>query len=160
MSTPAQIRKIHALKSRLKMSEQDYRNLIMETDDGFAVSSLEMSEESGERLIAILEDAALKAGVWQKPVRIGEGGSSSPNWVKRKYENLGERKGMASPAQLRMIAAMWAQVSRVPKDGRQKALQHFIHRLVGVDAMEFIEQRHVRIIVEAVRAMKRQKEAV
>ena len=78
----------------------------------------------------------------------------------RKYDSLGLRLGMASPAQLRLVEALWAQVSRQPDAAsRATALKKFMEREVCVAEMIWLEPRHIRVLVAALQAMARQKAA-
>lgn len=75
---------------------------------------------------------------------------------KERYDELGLRDGMATPAQLRKIEAMWMQVSRMPNHtAREKALQGFLKRIVGVQQIEWVEDWMVQKILNAIQHMKR-----
>jgi len=144
MITKRQIKKIHALKNRLGWSDEEYREYLMRESDGFATSCKDLREDEAERLIRKMEFLAVAKGVWQRY----EG-------VKR-YEGLGNREGMATPRQLRMIEAMWKEVSkyRRNKEARERSLRHFLRRIVGVDRLEFLEDYQVKKVVEAIKRMK------
>jgi len=75
---------------------------------------------------------------------------------KERYEELGRREGMATPAQLRMIEAMWMDVSRMPNHtAKERALQGFLKRITGVDDLRFLESWMVQKVVRAITAMQR-----
>ena len=77
---------------------------------------------------------------------------------KHRYDELGHRDGMASPAQLRMIESMWMEVSRMTTyAAREKALEGFLKRVVNVQQMEWIKSWQVRKIINAISHMKRSK---
>jgi hypothetical protein len=77
---------------------------------------------------------------------------------KNRYDELGHRDGMASPAQLRMIEGMWMEVSRMTTYvAREKALEGFLKRVVNVQQMEWIENWMVQKIINAISHMKRSK---
>jgi hypothetical protein len=81
---------------------------------------------------------------------------SSPSGRQR-YADLGRRDGMASPGQLRLIEALWMNVSRMPdREAKERALKGFLKRIVGVEDMRFIEGWMVQKIIRAVQAMGRQ----
>ncbi len=142
----AQIIRIHTLKSKLKMSEDDYRDAVQNIH-GFSMTSKDLSYAEAEELIKKLTERAIAAGVW----RDYSG--------KKRWEHLAGRKGFATPPQLRMIEAMWAGVSYThDRAGQQRALRKFLFRIVGVDAMEFIESKHVRKVVNAIKNIKRRHE--
>jgi hypothetical protein len=147
--TPMQIKKIHALKNRLGWTDEQYREYLMTEGDGFALSCKDLSEDEAEKLIRKMELAAAAKGVWK---RFGSGGV-------KKYDELGERPGMASPKQLRMIEAMWAEASKYKRntEARERALRYFLHRIAGVDRLEFLEQGQVQKIIKAIFKMKERR---
>ena len=138
--TTRQIRRIHALKNRLSLSEEEYRNWLSE----YGVrSSKELSFEEAERLIEDMEGLAIIEGVWERL----DG--------KRKYEDLGNREGMATPKQLRMIEALWRDVSRARSvKERERTLRSFLRNRFGIEDLRWVESWQVKKIVEALRAMK------
>ncbi len=143
-----QIKKIKTLQSKLKMSDKEYRLLLSEYWVG---SCKDLHYEEAQDLINRLEEKALKAGVWSRYSHRG----------KMKYEDLGERQGMASPKQLRMIEALWRDVSRTHNtELRQRALRKFIFRIVGVSDMRSIEKHQVQKIINAMDHMMRFKGAI
>ncbi len=140
--TAKQIKKIHTLISKLKMSDSEYRFLLSEY---WVNTSKDLSYIEAQALIQRLEERALKAGVWS---RYSERG-------KIRYEDLGKRQGMATPKQLRMIEAMWKEVSHIHNiERRQMALRRFIFRIVGVSDMRYLEAHHVPKVMKAIKAMK------
>jgi hypothetical protein len=143
--TKRQIKKIHTLVSKLGMSDEEYRLLL---SDYWVDTSKKLSYAEAEDLIQRLEREAIKKGVWSRYSLRG----------KMRYEDLGERPGMATPAQLRMIEAMWKEVSHIHNiERRQRALRRFIFRIVGVSDMRFLEVLHVKKVIKALNEMKRQK---
>lgn len=77
----------------------------------------------------------------------------------KKYEELGDRPGMAKPAQLRKIDAMWSAVTRqTTQKDRNKALNRWLDHHFHVSHMKFVEDHQVGKIVASLRAMKFQKE--
>ena len=75
-----------------------------------------------------------------------------------KFSELGDRPGwLASPKQLRMIDAMWAEVSRVPAGTeRDSALDSFVKRITGVDKLVWLPKHKVPAVLVAIRAMQQQ----
>ena len=137
-----QIKMIHILKEKLKMSDENYRDSLY---GYFEVeSSKELTSAQAAFYIKKLEEDAIKAGVWKKKV-----------WD---YTHLDGRKGMASSAQLRKIQGMWAEVSDCKtKRDREKALRKFIFRIAKVSDLRFLKVGMVRKIVKALSEMKKQK---
>jgi Protein of unknown function (DUF1018) len=75
---------------------------------------------------------------------------------KDRFSDLGYRDGMATPKQLRMIEAMWMDVSKMPTyAAREKALSGFLKRITGVENLRFVEDWMVQKIVKAIDHMKR-----
>jgi hypothetical protein len=77
-----------------------------------------------------------------------------------KWTALGERPGMASPAQLAMIECIWDQLeSYWNRDGngdRSKALQGFIKkRFDSVDHLRFLARDEAYKITEALKSIQR-----
>jgi len=149
--TLRQIKQIHALKNRLGWSDEQYRKYLMTEGDGFAMSCKDLSEAEAERLIRKMELAAAAKGVWKRY------GDSPDSTAARKYDDLGNRPGMATPKQLRMIEAMWADVSKYKRnaEARESALRYFLHHIVGVDNLRFLESWHVQKVVRALERMKK-----
>lgn len=81
----------------------------------------------------------------------------------KKYDNLGLRPGMATPAQLRLIEALWAQASRAETaQERHKTLQAFLQNRFHRSHITMVERELVQRVVKAISAMATQthKEAV
>lgn len=148
--TKLQIKIIHTLKSKLTLSDEEYRSWVMAHSDGFESSSLEMSYSQARALITDMKTEAVKRGVWADQAAARQ----------RKYDNLGNRPGMATPRQLRMIEFMWAGVSYTHDQGkRASALRKFIMKICGKSAMEFVESRDVAKLVNAMQSMKKERRA-
>lgn len=153
MITPVQIKKIHALKNRLGWSDEQYREYLMTEGDGFAMSCKDLSEPEADRLIKKMELAAAAKGVWEVRAEAQKNGSAEG--ASKKYDELAERPGMATPKQLRMIEAMWKDVSyHRNAEARERALRYFLNHIAGVDRLEFVEVRQVSKIVRALERMK------
>jgi hypothetical protein len=80
---------------------------------------------------------------------------SSLDISKDRFSDLGFREGMATPAQLRKIEAMWMGVSKMPNyTAKERALKGFLKRITGVEELRFIESWQVQKIIRALGAMK------
>jgi hypothetical protein len=147
---PAQVRIIHVLKSKLRMEESDYRQMLA----GYGVTT----SKDLTRLQAADLTMKLQAATNPKPTRE----TSSPSIYIRKYDELGHRPGMGSPPQLRKIEAMWADVSRQPDAAsRATALRRFLKIICGVEEITWLETtpvNHVSKVLRALESMKRNKE--
>ncbi|MEW6115352.1 MAG: regulatory protein GemA [Nitrospirota bacterium] len=140
-----QIRKIHTLKSALKLSDDEYREKVQEIH-GFSGTSKDLTYDEAETLIRAMESEALSKGVWQRRVS-----------RKSKYEYLGDREGMATPKQLRMIEAIWKDVSRYhAEDERARALRSFLFKRFKVSDVKFITSRQASKIIWSLFNMSRE----
>ena len=139
--TPGQIKKLHALKRALAFDDATYRAVLERFG---AASSKDLSPRALARCIEQLEQDAAEAGVWQ-----ARGGAPAPR----------KRPGAASDAQLRLIAALWKQVSRQPTEAdRKKALEAFTKRITGKPTLAWCGQRDVEKLVSALEAMGAKRE--
>lgn len=137
MSTAKQRKKIGFLRKILNLTEECYRDVLA----GYGVSSSKnLSEFQAEKLIIQLHKNAISTGVL-KPY---------------KYNDLAARsKKMASPKQLRMIEAMWFNISFKKTDlERKTAFEHFICKITGKQKLRFLTAVDIRKIVEALKSMK------
>ncbi len=137
-----QERKLHALKDALKMTDEYYRELI---DINFspAKSSKELTFNQAASLISALEKRAIEKGAWTKLKG------------KKTFEELGNRAGMASPSQLRLIAVLWKDVS-VVRDikGRQKELRSWLQNKFKVSDLRFINCLTAGKVIYALKRIK------
>ena len=146
--TTAQTKKIHALKRALALDDDTYRAILAER---FKVkSSTELDTIKAGILIEELEGKATAAGTWEKRTQ-----------PVRKYEELDKRRGgMATSAQLRMIEAMWFDISRQPNDeSRKTALRRFILRIAKVSDLRFLDRSGAGRMIDALTAMKEREDA-
>ncbi len=145
MITNRQKKKIHTIVHALGMPDEDYRNLL---NKWFGVETcLKLNYSQAEVSIQRLEYIAAKMGKWE-------------HWEdnRTKYNELGRRPGMASPAQLRMIEAMWAGVSYQKTSGEKgRALDRFIFNYFQISSLRFLESRHVKKIIRVLEEMKKGK---
>lgn len=148
--TKQQIKLIHTLKSKLKLSEDDYRSRVMGHSSGFNGSSLDMSYSEANDLLKDLEKEAVEKGVW---TRRGDSADRP-----RKYDNLSNRPGMASPAQLRKIEIMWGQKSFLHDPAqRAQALRHYCFRITKKSDLTFLESRDASKLIKSIESMKRRE---
>ena len=138
MTTPAdkraeQYRQIHGLVRLLGMNDEAYRDMLR---DRYQVeSSKQLSTQQRGSLIK-----SLREQVHGK--------------VQKFNELSGRARHKASPAQLRAIEAMWAQVSRAEtSEDRRKALNAFCKRLTGVEVVTWICKDDAKVLIKAIHAM-------
>ncbi len=130
-----QIARIHALKAEAGLSDGDYRALLGGWD---VASSKDLRFGEANEVIRALEGMV--------PGK-GRGG--------KKYDDLRGRRGMATPKQLRMLEAMWKDVSVFddPKR-RHEAWLRFLRNRFDRVMPEHIEATMVQRIRRALEAMK------
>jgi len=146
-ATKTQLTRIHVGKAVLKLTEIQYRGVLA----GFGVeSSKDLTYDQANEMIQ-----ALKRLGWRevyKPRRVKEG--EEKGYGRAKYNHLkGRDSGLASPRQLRMVEAMWRQVSRERDD---HSLNAFVKRITGVDNIEWISHHHVAQLKKAIEDIDRQ----
>lgn len=139
--TPGQIKRLHALKRALSFDDATYRTVL----ERFGVaSSKELSNKAMARLLDHLEGQAVEAGVWQ-----ARGDAPAPRL----------RPGAASDAQLRLVAALWKQVSRQPSEATRKtALEAFTKRITGKPKLAWCGQKDIEKLVAALEGMGAKRE--
>ena len=139
MSTYAQIKKIHTLKNVLHLEDDLYVDMLM----SFGVqSSKDLTNTEAGIFLEILEEKAVLTNKWE--VR------------NKKYEELKSRdEDMATPAQLRMIEAMWREVCYVdsPEFAKQ-SLRKFIQNKFKIADIKFLTKKKAVKVIRAISAMK------
>jgi phage gp16-like protein len=144
MIAPDQVKLIHALKGALRLDDATYRDML---HSRFRKrSSKQLTRSEARDLIREMESNAFSTGAWRRR--------------EKKYDRLVNRRGFASPKQLRMIEGMWKDVSRAMTDkDRAVALRPFLMRIVGIEDMRFLEPEHVRKVINALKSMRAAKAA-
>ena len=143
MSTVQQRKVIHILKNRIGMSDEDYRD-ILEANYGVR-SSLDLTDLEAEELIRFFRTMISGKQVY-----------SSTGYKKRYNELTGRPARYATPKQLRMIEAMWAEVSYIEDPVRRRiALDKFCRRIVGEYRLEDVKKWQVQKLVKAIENMKK-----
>lgn len=138
-----QYRTIHTLQKALGLSREDYEEML---DKNFGVRSSKdlLTYNRADELIRIMR---------------AQMGGSIEGAGRHKYENLGNRPGKATPAQMRMIEAMFADVSHHrDQESRDKALKDLLIHRYGVMGIYGLERDQVQKVVAGLKAMKKQKE--
>ena len=139
MSTFAQIKKIHTLKSILRLEDDLYIDMLM----SFGVqSSKKLTNTEAGIFLDILEEKAVLTNEWE--VR------------NKKYDELSSRDNdMATPAQLRMIEAIWREVCYIdsPEFAKQ-SLRKFIQNKFKIADIKFLTKKKAVKVIGAISAMK------
>jgi len=136
MSAPDQLRVIHGLVRQLGMEDDDYRAMLYR--DFQVNSSKHLSDDHARLLILRLrERLGYTSGV-------------------KKFEDMAGRPGKATPAQLRMLEAMWKDVSKMHgRRQREDALEALLkNRLNLKGGLAWLDKRDVQRVVKLLKAMK------
>ncbi|MCG6552921.1 MAG: regulatory protein GemA [Candidatus Magnetominusculus sp. LBB02] len=137
--TAGQIKKIKTLQRAVGVDDGVYELLVKEYSGGRTRSCTGMDYYEAGRLIDHLENIAMKMNIkWQKV-----------NSKCDKYKCLADRDDeMATPAQLRMIEAMWKERSYAKDIDKEKMLRRFLERF-GVSDILFLTKEDVRRVKRA-----------
>jgi len=147
MANLQQIKIIHTLKSKLGWDDDMYRDILQNRYN--VKSSKDLSIFQAETLIEEMKKAA-----------------GQPNYAKyrrskgERFEDLGKRDEMATPNQLKMIEALWREVSRIGQDTMaheddfRKSLNSMTKRIAGVDCIEWLKKRAASKLIKALQTMK------
>lgn len=151
--TNDQIKKIKTLQGRLGIDDDTYREILF---NNYNVNTCKkLNRKQAKEILDAWSKDAEKQGNWT---------NHKKSFQKHKYDNLGYRKGMASPKQLRMIEAIWKDVSYVQDEkARLEALDTFLSKHFGVDNIIWIESGMIQKIkhtLEKMKAQKAQKEEI
>lgn len=131
MPTPAQVKKIHALKGKLSLDDDTYRATL----SGYGVtSSVKLSIAKADALIADLEEKAVASGVWEKRDKV--------------------KRRLGDDPQTSKIQGLWASLHKVGKveSNNAKALSAYVKRMSGKDALKWCTPFEKGRIIEALKA--------
>jgi len=141
-------RTIHALVALIGMPDEDYRALLW--DRFRASSSKDLSAAQANDLVAALH-ALLPADQ-----RTAHPRPQAAAGARRRFENLGDREDMATPAQLRMLEASFVQRSRaLDLASKQLAFRNWLSNRFGIERVEWIPRDQVGKILRATQGIDR-----
>lgn len=136
---------IHVLKGKLRLTDDDYRVLLR----GLTLksSSRDMTDAERQKVRDHLQGLAERAGL-VKPTR------RRPMPASR----FAKAKAAASPKE-RKVWALWHQLGRdgLVRDTSPQALNAWVHRQVGVSAMQFATAAQLDALIEALKAWQERK---
>ena len=137
MATPAQIKKIHILKSALKIDDDTYRATLA----AFGAKSSKdrsFSFTKADQLIQDLEEKAVAAGVWQK---------------RKAARKVQDGRKLADDDQSKKIRALWIQLHQVGKvkDSSEGALGSYVKRMTSVEALQWLNVKQASRVIEALK---------
>jgi hypothetical protein len=140
MPTNSEIKKIHILKNLLSLDDDLYREILA----GFGCSSSkELPAHLVHELISMLEKMAVEAGVWVIP--------------NRRFKDLNNRDGMATPKQLRKIEAMWRDVAYQKDDEYVRtSFRKFLQKQFKISDLRFVEKSMASKIIKAINSIQKQ----
>ena len=131
---------IHVLKSKLRLSDDDYRALIKGLT--LKTSSKDMTDAERQKVRDHMQGLAERMGVVQPSRR-------RPMPANR----FAKSKADASPKE-RKVWALWHQLGRdgVVRDTSPQALNKWIERQIGVSALVFANGAQLDTLIEALKA--------
>lgn len=128
-----QIALVHIAKHRLGLTEDAYRDILT------YIGGAETSRDLDSTGFAMVMDHLALLGFQSE-------------WRTR---NLGERPGMATPAQVSLIRNLWREYT--DGSGNDLSLGKWLDRTFGVSAMRFVSKEQAPKIITALKAMKGKK---
>ncbi len=148
--SPRQIKAIHAVVHKLGLDDDSYREILMERYRAKSCKELDwrQAEELLETLTGEKSVAPPRSG--RRPLSKGRpaGGKGL------KYTDMDGRPGFASGSQLRLLDAMWGQVTRAEgEEAKEKALDTICNRIAGVAGLRMLKAWQVEKVVKALEGM-------
>lgn len=130
---------IHVLKSKLKLSDDDYRALLTGLTGKSSCTAMSAREQAMVR--AHMDNLAARMGIPQTSARRAMTG-----------EQFAKAKRQASPKE-RKVWAIWHQLHRDGKvqDNGARALDAFVRRQVHVDALRFCTDAQLNTLIESLK---------
>ena len=132
------IRNIHAAKSALNLPDDKYRAWLLAS---FRVhSSTLLSDTDLGQAAWELRKRAIASGAWVDP--------------RKKFGDVANREGMATPKQLRLIEGLWRDRSKMEgHTAREVALTNFLRHHFHRDSLLALTMEDVRVVVNALEHM-------
>ena len=134
---------IHVLKSKLQLTDDDYRALLRSLTQ--KTSTKDMSDRERQQVRDHMQALAERMGV-AKPLQ-------------RRATTFAQRKAAASPRE-RKVWALWNQLHRdgLVRDTSAAALNTWVLKMVGVSALAFANDAQLDILIEALKYWQQRKE--
>ena len=131
---------IHVLKSKLQLTDEDYRALIKGLTD--KSSSKDMTDRELQQVRDHMQSLAVRLGVAKPSQGRAPGGRS-----------FAATKAEASPKE-RKVWALWNQLGRdgVVRNTSAAALNAWVERTVHVSALRFANSAQLDTLIEALKA--------
>ena len=130
---------IHVLKSRLQLSDDDYRALLKNLTQ--KTSSKDLTDKERQAVRDHMQQLAERAGVAKPPRR------------RATARTFAQAKAAATPRE-RKVWALWNQLGRdgVVRDTSAKALNAWVARTVHVSALAFANGAQLDTLIEALKS--------
>lgn len=140
---PNHIAAIHVLKAKLGLSDDDYRALL-----------LNLTGQRSSKLLTTAQQAVVRDHMQQLAVKLG---LARPTRSRR--NTFAQSSSSASPRE-RKVWALWNQLYRSGKlrDNSAPALNAWVKRTVGVDALRFATAPMLDTLIEALKAWDARRE--
>lgn len=130
--SPKQIRLVHVAKRKLELTDAQFRTALTEVA---GVESLkDLDQEGMNVLMGLFEYLGFQ------PL--------TPNG-----QDFGERKGMATYAQLELIRVLWREYTHAAYQGEDE-LCSWLNRSFGVSSLRFLKKDAARKVITALKTMK------
>ena len=131
---------VHIAKKELGLDDDLYREML------YASFRVKSAKYLNDIQLAHFIDILKKCG-WKR-----QGKEHYPEgFGKDKYENLGNRKGFATPAQLRLIEALWDRVSFA--EDKETALRRFLENRFRISHIRFLTAEKASRVIDALKDM-------
>lgn len=139
-----QIKRIHILKSLLKIDDELYREIL----SGYGAKTCKSLEPHlASELIDQLQNMADEAGVAKK--------FKNPNIY------LADREGMATPAQISKVQLLWKEVAyKKDKKFLKASLRKFLEKQFKISDVRFIEKTMVSKIIKSIEVINAKSNSV
>jgi hypothetical protein len=149
--------KIHIAKKELGLDDETYREILISV---FGRERFETVPYKSSKFLSDSEALKLihyfKGKGWSPKSAVGNGSCGRP-FPTKKYDDLGKRDAYAAtPAQLRMIEAMWHDIYR--GNSETKHLRQFLFNHFKVSDIRFLERKTAHDVIEALKQMKGRRE--
>ena len=137
MATPAQIKKIHILKSALKIDEETYRATLA----GYGAKSSKgrsFTIGKADELIQDLVEKAVVAGVWEK---------------RKPGRKAQATKPLDDDPQVRKIRQLWIELTQAGKvrNASEAAMNKYVQRMTGVAHAKWLDVAQASTVIEALK---------
>jgi len=150
--TAAQIKRIHTIIHAMGFTEENYREAL---DNRFNVTSCkDLTVVQAISFIDELEKFAQKTQSDRFDAKMAAAAREFEDKQPKRFDNLDNRAGFASAAQLRKIEATWQDISIIPEaEPRARALRRFVQRITGVSALRFLDTESASKVINGMNAM-------